>query len=219
MLVKRIADVRNDIDSVITLRNTDTEKNYIVRKNNTFFASYNILKESIQSYALISEMTDFKAKEDTLKLMRSAMESAKTIFDKQLVTRPDAFKKDSDSIAAKLSSEWEQYIKERNAPILDSLNILRQVAESSKQMAIRNLQSEIKKCETWPINSDLLENYYEACEKADEYRQSMSFDDEIEDFLRKVSSKNATLADITPKVMEWIEKEKFKGKIGLSIKA
>ena len=67
-------------------------------------------------------------------------------------------------------------------------------------------------------NADLLDNYFKACHQADEYRQSMNFDDEIETFLRKVSNRMATLDDITPKVMEWIEKEEFKTKIGLSIK-
>lgn len=219
MLVNRITEVRNDIDSVLTLKSTDTENNNIVRRNNTFFSSYKMLKESIQSYVLTSEKMDFRVKDDTLKLLYSVMDSSKLIFDNQLVTRPESYKKESENIVAKLSNEWYQYIKDKNAPIVDSLNILKLVAESSKQIAIRNLQSDIKKCETWPINSDLLENYFTACEKAEEYRESMNFDDEIEDFLRKVSLKNATLLDITPKVMEWIEKEGFMEKIGLSIKA
>lgn len=218
MLVNRISEVRNDIDSVLTLKSTETEKNNIVRKNNTFFSSYKTLKESIQSYVLTSEKLDFRAKDDTLKLMCSIMESTKLIFDNQLVTHLESFKKDSENIVIKLSSEWDQYIKDKSAPVLDSLNILKLVSESSRQIAIRNLQSDIKKCETWPINSDLLENYFAACEKAEEYRESMNFDDEIEDFLRKVSLKNATMADITQKVMEWIEKEGFKNKIGLIIK-
>ena len=45
----------------------------------------------------------------------------------------------------------------------------------------------------------------------------MNFDNEIENFLRIVSLK-AAMADITPKVTEWIEKEDFKGIIGLSIR-
>lgn len=219
MLVNRITEVRNDIDNVLTLKSTDTENNNVVRRNNTFFSSYKMLKESIQSYVLTSEKMDFRVKDDTLKLLYSVMDSSKLIFDNQLVTRPESYKKESENIVAKLSNEWYQYIKDKNAPIVDSLNILKLVAESSKQIAIRNLQSDIKKCETWPINSDLLENYFAACEKAEEYRESMNFDDEIEDFLRKVSMKNATLLDITPKVMEWIEKEGFMEKIGLSIKA
>lgn len=219
MLVNRITEVRNDIDNVLTLKSTDTENKNIVRGNNTFFSSYKMLKESIQSYVLTSEKMDFRVKDDTLKLLYSVMDSSKLIFDNQLVTRPESYKKESENIVAKLSNEWYQYIKDKNAPIVDSLNILKLVAESSKQIAIRNLQSDIKKCETWPINSDLLENYFAACEKAEEYRESMNFDDEIEDFLRKVSMKNATLLDITPKVMEWIEKEGFMEKIGLSIKA
>lgn len=219
MLVNRITEVRNDIDNVLTLKSTDTENKNIVRGNNTFFSSYKMLKESIQSYVLTSEKMDFRVKDDTLKLLYSVMDSSKLIFDNQLVTRPESYKKESENIVAKLSNEWYQYIKDKNAPIVDSLNILKLVAESSKQIAIRNLQSDIKKCETWPINSDLLENYFAACEKAEEYRESMNFDDEIEDFLRKVSLKNATLLDITPKVMEWIEKEGFMEKIGLSIKA
>lgn len=218
MLVNKISSVRNDMDVVDTLRHSETEKSNIVKKNNTFFSSYALLKESVQSYIMISERTDFKVKDDTLKLIRNTMDNAKGIFDSQMVSRHDAFKKDSESIISKLTSEWEQYIKERNTPVLDSLNILKQVAEPSKQIAIRNLQSDIKKCETWPVNADLLDNYFKACHQADEYRQSMNFDDEIETFLRKVSNRMATLDDITPKVMEWIEKEEFKTKIGLSIK-
>ena len=48
--------------------------------------------------------------------------------------------------------------------------------------------------------------------------QGMRFDDDIKIFLQKVSLRTATLADLTPQILEWINEENIADKISLSIK-
>ena len=62
-----------------------------------------------------------------------------------------------------------------------------------------------------------IDSYMEARHKAEELLKEMRFDDEIEDFLIKVRDKKATLIDITPSILEWIQAENIADKVSLSI--
>ena len=55
-------------------------------------------------------------------------------------------------------------------------------------------------------------------QQANELLEEMRFDDDIKSFLQKVALRTATLADLTPQILEWINSESIADKIGLSIK-
>ena len=55
-----------------------------------------------------------------------------------------------------------------------------------------------------------------AMEEADTLITNMDMDQDITSFLQKMNMGQATLADLSPKVGAWIEKEAFTNKIRLS---
>lgn len=215
-----IDKVRSNISSVIKMKGTEEEKSSIVKKNNSFFQSYDRLKVILTCYKLIRESTGFVLSNDAHKLMIDTISDVKTIFELENVTRPEAFKKNVDILERKIPDEWKIYISNMSVQVLDDISILRQVADNSDQISLKNSQTSIKKCiDSWPLSQEIIDDYNVACENLKDYRNRISFDDEVEAFLRKVSTKTATLEDLSPKVMDWIEKENFKSRIGLVIKA
>ena len=60
--------------------------------------------------------------------------------------------------------------------------------------------------------------YHNIKQQANELLEEMRFDDDIKSFLQKVALRTATLADLTPQILEWINSESIADKIGLSIK-
>lgn len=83
---------------------------------------------------------------------------------------------------------------------------------------IRSCIIAFNKCEKWPLTQEIIDSYMEARQKADNLLKEMRFDDEIMDFLIKVRDKRATLIDITPSILEWIQSENIADKVSLSIR-
>lgn len=88
----------------------------------------------------------------------------------------------------------------------------------SNPMIVKNCVANIKKCEKWPLTEDTVSGYLNAKQQANELLEEMRFDDDIKSFLQKVALRTATLADLTPQILEWINSESIADKIGLSIK-
>ena len=63
------------------------------------------------------------------------------------------------------------------------------------------------------INDYLLEK-----QKTEKLLKEMHFDDDIKEFLKKVTSRTATIADLTPQILDWIRFEDISYKIALTIK-
>lgn len=88
----------------------------------------------------------------------------------------------------------------------------------SNPNVVKNCIANIKKCEKWPLNQESIKCNITAKQQADELLKEMHFDDDIKVFLQKVTLRTATLADITPQILEWIHLEKIDDKFSLLIK-
>ena len=85
-------------------------------------------------------------------------------------------------------------------------------------MLVRGCITALNKCKEWPLTKDNIDSYKEARQKAEDLLKEMKFDDEIKVFLIKVRDKNATLTDLTPSILEWIQSENIADKVSLSIR-
>ena len=103
--------------------------------------------------------------------MIDTISDAKMIFELENVTRPDAFKKNVDNLEKKIPDEWKIYISNQSVQVLDDISILRQVADISDQMSLKNSQTSIRKCiDSWPLSQEIIDDYNAACENLRDYR-------------------------------------------------
>ena len=144
------------------------------------------------------------------------MEYSKITFDKAKAVNPNAFKKKAELFIDAITQEWAAFYKSNNIELISGLNII--VLVHPTPNIVRNCIMTLNKCEKWPLTQDIIDAYKDAIQNANKLLKEMMFDDEIKDFLIKVRDKRATLADLTPSILEWINSKDISDKVCLSIK-
>ena len=216
MLQAKINSIIELIDDVVDNRSIANENANVAKRNSLFFDSLEKIIPTIQSYILAKKNFSFKESEVLSSKINDIMNYSKETFSNSKAVNPDSFHKKCDSFISEIMTEWETFFKKDHHELLSGLNIM--IPVHSNPMIVRNCVANIRKCEKWPLTSDAVSTYLTAKKQANELLQEMRFDDNIKLFLQKVSLRTATLADITPQILEWINSENISDKIALSIK-
>lgn len=216
MLHEKIQATIGLIEDVVDNKQKETDNANTAKRNSTFFDSYAKLKPYITSYILAKRNFGFDLQESTNNSLRDLMNYSKTTFDNAKAVNPAHFKQESELFINSIKKEWETYYKNKNSELINGLNII--VLIHSTPAIIRSCIATFNKCENWPLTQESVDAYKEARLKADALLKEMRFDDEIRDFLIKVRDKRATLTDITPSILQWIQSENISDKVSLSIR-
>lgn len=216
MLQKKINSTIGLIDDVVDNRNIANENESAARRNSSFFDSLEKLTPTVQSYILAKKNFNFDTSEALSLKLHDIMNYSKETFSNSKAVNPDSFRKKCDSFISEIMIEWETFFKKDHHELLSGLSII--IPVHSNPMIVKNCVANIKKCEKWPLTLDSVSSCLNAKKMANELIEGMRLDDDIKLFLQKVSSRTATLADITPQIMEWINSENISDKIALSIK-
>ena len=127
------------------------------------------------------------------------------------------FGKKSGTFVDSIAKEWETFYKTNISELINGLNVI--VLVHPTPTVVKSCISNLNKCVTWPLTQERIDSYKEARQKADVLLKEMKFDDEIRDFLIKVRDKRATLTDLTPSILEWIQSENIADKVSLGIRS
>ena len=216
MLQKKINSTISLIEDVVYNKNIATEHENLARINSSFFDSLDRLTPTIQSYILAKKNFNFVITDFSNSKMRELISYSKETFNNSKAVKPDAFRKKVDSFIEEISLEWVTYFKNDNHELLSGLNIM--VPVHSTPIVIKNCINTLRKCEKWPLNQEMINDYLLEKQKAEKLLKEMHFDDDIKEFLKKVTSRTATIADLTPQILDWIRFEDISYKIALTIK-
>lgn len=216
MLHEKIQTTIGLIEDVVDNRQKETDNANIAKRNSTFFDSYAKLTPYITSYILAKRNFGFVLQANTSASLKDLMNYSKTTFDNSKAVNPTPFKHKTEIFIDSITKEWEIYYKNSNSELINGLNII--VLVHPTPTVVKNCIAAFNKCEKWPLTQESIDAYKEARLKANELLREMRFDDEIRDFLIKVRDKRATLTDITPSILEWIQSENISDKVSLSIK-
>lgn len=216
MLQKRINSTIGLIDDVVDNRNIANENANVAKRNSSFFDSLEKMTPTVQSYILAKKYFSFNASEALSLRLHDIMNYSKETFSNSKAVNPDSFRKKCDSFISEITTEWAIFFKSAHHELLSGLNIM--IPVHSNPIIVKNCVANIKKCEKWPLTSDSVNSYLNAKQQANELLKEMHFDDDIKLFLQKVTLRSATLADLTPQILEWVNTENIADKISLSIK-
>lgn len=216
MLQKRIHSTIDLIEDVIDNRQKENDNANVAKRNNTFFENFKKLTPFVTSYILIKKNFGFTLQSSTASDLQDLMNYSKNTFENARAVNPASFCKKAETFADSISKEWETFYKSSNNEIVGGLNII--VLVHPTPNIVRSCISAFNKCEKLPLTQESIDSYNVARQKADELLKEMKLDDEIRDFLIKVRDRKATLADITPSIMEWIQSENIADKVSLSIR-
>lgn len=216
MLHEKIQETIGLIEDVIDNMQKENENANTAKRNSIFFDSYDKLTHSITSYILAKRNFGFVLQANTSASLKDLMNYSKTTFDNAKAVNPTPFKQKSEIFIDSITREWGIYYKKSNSELIDGLNII--VLVHSTPAVVRSCIATFNKCEKWPLTQESIDSYKKARKKADGLLKEMKFDDEIRDFLIKVRDKRATLTDITPSILEWIQSENISDKVSLRIR-
>ena len=216
MLHEKIQETIGLIEDVIDNMQKENENANTAKRNSIFFDSYDKLTHSITSYILAKRNFGFVLQANTSASLKDLMNYSKTTFDNAKAVNPTPFKQKSEIFIDSITREWGIYYKKNNSELIDGLSII--VLVHSTPAVVRSCIATFNKCEKWPLTQESIDSYKKARKKADGLLKEMKFDDEIRDFLIKVRDKRATLTDITPSILEWIQSENISDKVSLRIR-
>lgn len=216
MLQKKIRSTISLIEDVVSNRNIEAENASLAKRNTAFFLSLTNLEPSISSYIIARKSFNFQLSNELSTQIHNLMNYSKTAFENSKAINPDAFKKNVEAFNDKIAFDWFNFYKDKSTDLLNDLNTMRPLYSDS--MAISNCIQSLKKCEKWPLTQDAANAYIEAENKTKSILKEFRFDDNIKSFLKKLSSKAATLNDLTPEILEWIRSENISDRITLGIK-
>lgn len=215
-MLKKIQLTIGLIDDVVYNRQKEKDNAYIVKMNSIFFDSLAKLTPYIESYILAKKNFSFTLQQNTADDLKYLMNYSKTTFENAKAVNPESFREKSEKFINSITKEWEEFYKPTNNELISGLNII--VLVHPMPNVVRGCISALNKCEKWPLTQENIDSYKGAKQNADEFLKKMKFDDEIRDFLIKVRDKQATLIDITPSIMDWIQSEDIANRVSLSIR-
>jgi len=218
MLEKKLRDCKEIINEV-SRRKVNRQKNVEIVKNKTrFIEAYSkYLRPSLESYVALKGFQELHFSEEVTQELKKCVESAKEVLTHKEGVTSDRFFIDTKNVYDKLKLEWEKFIASSRDGIIDTLIILQSVCDNGTE--ISRLIIAMRKATEWPMNVNTMQEYQEKKQKAEEFLQKMSFDEEIKTFLTKIKNKQATLNDLTDPILTWIRKENLSDNIILSVKA
>lgn len=116
------------------------------------------------------------------------------------------------SINKSLETEWKIYFTNSMSSTLKTLVLIQDITDKN----VANYISDISNGKEWNSSFDSKLNSFRAMKSANDIIANLNINDEVNNFLLKVSKNRATLADLTDNVMKWVQENHLKSKIRLS---
>jgi len=217
MLQEKLNECRVLMEEVSQNKRKDNEHQNIVKKNNTFFDTYNnFFVPIIKGYAVCKKYKHVIFSDKTIEELNKYIDYTKKTFEQKIVINPAKYQEGVKKLSEKMQSEWKSQTDEYLTGMKEELGILKLV--SNEKQDIQKILVCMNNFSNWPIDENVTVQYEIANEKAHEILSRMEFDDDIADFLKKVKDKEASLLDLSDSIIAWIRKENLSGNIMLSIK-
>jgi len=217
MLQGKLNECRVLMGEVSLNKQKDNEHQSIVKRNNTFFDTYdNYLLPIIKGYLVCKKYDHTVFTEKAEADLRKLLDYSKTTFEQKAVINPAKYQESAKKLNERLQSEWKSQTDEYLSGIKEDLGILKLV--SNEKQEIQKILVCMNNFSAWPTDENVVKQYEIANDKAREILSKMEFDDDVANFLKKVKDKEASLLDLSDTIIAWIRKENLLGNIILSIK-
>lgn len=217
MLQEKLNKCRVLMTEVTQNKQKDNEHQNVVRRNNTFFDTYNnYFVPIIKGYAICKKYKHANFSDKTIDELNKYIDYSKKTFEQKIVINPAKYQDGVKKLCERIQTEWKNQTDEYLTDIKEELGILKLV--SNEKQEIQKILVCMNNFSNWPVDEKIINQYEIANKKAIEILSRMEFDDDIADFLKKVKDKEASLLDLSDSIIAWIRKENLSGNIMLSIK-
>ena len=132
--------------------------------------------------------------------------------NKDLVTESE---NDFRNILNTIKKDWTKHHTSLTSTTVNTLKIIGGIESDQVEECL----TDIKNASTWQMDVTVYKKLKKALDSADSLIEKMSLDQDIIEFLTKMTSGRATFYDLNDKVMDWIKKESLEKRVKLSFTA
>lgn len=112
-----------------------------------------------------------------------------------------------------IKSEWEFFHKSKTISIKNTLNTIFNINKFNVERCL----TDIGAAEKWESDIRKYQQMKKGLDDAQNLINNLNLNDDVVDFLKKISTKRATITDLTQEIMDWIYKENLEKKIKIVI--
>lgn len=121
--------------------------------------------------------------------------------------------KNFKNVEKQIKSEWELFHKSKTISIKNTLNTIFNINKFNVERCL----TDIGAAEKWESDIQKYQQMKKGLEDAQNLIDNLNLNDDVVIFLKKISTKRATITDLTPEIMDWIYKENLEKKIKIMI--
>ena len=185
---------------------------------NDFINQFNLFMNNIELLYAMNNMIEIKLDDKVIKELEDMAEQGKRVYEEGFIGGESQvtvkIKKMNYEISM-LGKKWRSNYK--NSTLINNLVQMLQLIEPTQEskQRVKNLVKNLRTIDELTSNATITQvsNASDAYNEAEKLIQQMDLDENIKSFLKKVSEKIATLSDINPEVMEWLQKYNLKDKM------
>lgn len=204
------------LQKIALLKGEDREKDAQARNNNTFFNAFGEYSKLVQSYSIMKRFANFTIPVQDYEELLKVAKLIKETFATRQVKNPIQLQRLIEKLNERFKMLWLNYSDDLTRDTLDQLRIFWQVCNNRNE--VRDIINAISAIKEWPLTEDNYKKYIDNRDAAEQQIQKVHFDKEIEEFLRKMKDRRATLLDLNDKILDWIKENNLDSNIMLTIK-
>lgn len=116
-------------------------------------------------------------------------------------------------VEKQIKSEWELFHKSKIISIKNTLNIIFNINKFNVERCLIDIGAADK----WESDIQKYQQMKKGLDDAQNIIANLNLNDDVVVFLKKISTKRATITDLTPEIIDWIYKKNLEKKIKIVI--
>lgn len=214
----------NDIDKVSELMEETNKQKEIINAYIHLQKIYNYIQENwkfiLSPLIALSNLNDYIGDLDVVEIrnkmlyiidLLNKLNSDTDKIEDVRLTDINIIKDNSINLNGFIKMDWQDYMREKNEDILDSLVLLEKIVDKVQILQLKTMINKISN--DWPVTIDLLNKYNEAINESTQLIDGLNVTDNVKRFLLRVTKGEATLEDVDENIFDWLKKHNLIGKM------
>ena len=113
-----------------------------------------------------------------------------------------------------VKTTWQNTVNGNTVEVLRALSVLNPLLESEDQKLVTELNAKVEQLKVaWPVKNNHILSLEKVVGDGKEIINKLDAGDEVQEFLKKVASNKASVADITSDIQAWLQSQKLEQRL------
>lgn len=218
MLIDKIDKIINDIDIKNNLQELNNQKNNFNKFQNDCNKVNNTISKYSSEYELLTKYNEEKFERENFNIELNRLSNIINILNENKcpdISKLDLIDNNIKNKHEKLKTQWEEYVKSDTTQLMGTLSVIKNIYhDKNKIEEIIKYFNSIKN--NIPTAQSKLTKYDECKINSNNIISNLQVDNDVQAFLESVASGRATIKQLTPEVIKWLQKNNFDNLIKLT---